>query len=81
MFHKIKKVEAQSNLILKIEFENNTIKYYDVKNVMNKYEEFNILKNKSIFENVRVDVGGYAVIWNETLDLDCEELFQNGYEK
>lgn len=78
MFHKIKNVEALSNFILKIKFENNEIKYYDVKKVIENFKEFDILKNEIIFKNAQVDVGGYAIIWSDDLDIDCEELYQNG---
>lgn len=78
MFHKIKKVETLKNMILKIEFENNEIKYYDMKNAIKKIKEFEILKDEIIFNNAQVDIGGYAVIWKSYLDIDCEELYQNG---
>lgn len=81
MFHKIKNVEALSNLILKLKFENDEIKYYDVKKVIEKIKEFDILKNEYIFKNVQVDIGGYAVIWNNDLDIACEELYKNGVSK
>ncbi len=32
-----------------------------------------------LFELVRVDAGGYGIIWNDELDLDCNELYYNGY--
>lgn len=79
MFHKIKNIETLPNLILKIKFENNEIKYYDMKNAIKKIKEFNILNNEDIFKNAQIDVGGYAVIWNEKLDIDCEELYVNGF--
>lgn len=80
MFHKIKNVQALSNLILKIRFENNEIKYYDMKIVIKKYKEFDILKNENIFKNARVDIGGYAVIWSDDLDIACEELYKNSVD-
>lgn len=78
MFHKIKNIETLPNLILKIKFESNEIKYYDMKNVIKKIKEFDILNNENIFKNAQIDVGGYAVMWNENLDIDCEELYVNG---
>lgn len=81
MFHKIKNVEALSDLILKIKFENNEIKYYDVKKVIKKFKGFDILKNECVFKNVQVDIGGYAVVWNNDLDIACEELYKNGFLK
>lgn len=78
MFHKIKKVETLSNKMLKVEFENNEIKYYDMKKVIEKIKEFEILKDEIIFNDAQIDVGGYAVIWSDDLDIDCEELYKNG---
>ena len=79
MFHKVIKVETLSNKILKVKFDNNEIKYYDVKKIINKIKEFELLKNEIIFKNVKIDTGGYAVMWSEELDIDCEELYQNGF--
>lgn len=80
MFHKIKKVETLSNKMLKVEFENNKIKYYNMKNIIKKIKEFEILNNENIFNKARVDKGGYAVIWNDDLDIACEELYKNGVD-
>lgn len=30
------------------------------------------------FGCVAVDVGGYGIVWNDELDLFCEELWENG---
>ncbi len=79
MFHKVIKVETLSDKILKVKFDNNEIKYYDVKKIINKIKEFELLKNEIIFKNVKIDAGGYAVMWSEELDIDCEELYQNGF--
>lgn len=81
MFHRIEEIIPLENMILKIKFKNKIIKYYDVKKILNKIEEFKILENTSIFNNVKVDVGGYAIVWNDELDISCEELYNNGLEK
>ncbi len=31
-----------------------------------------------LFAAARVSPGGYAIIWNEDLDLDCNEIYVNG---
>ena len=33
-----------------------------------------------LFEQVKVDVGGYGIFWNDELDLDAEEIWENGEE-
>ena len=78
MFHKIKEVKPKEDLIIEVQFENNEMKQYDIKKIINKWNVFEKLKDKKLFENVKVDVGGYGIIWNEDIDLSCEEIWENG---
>lgn len=32
----------------------------------------------TLFSCVAVDVGGYGIVWNDELDLSCDELWENG---
>lgn len=79
MFHKIKAVTALPNYHLSVQFSQGVTKDYDVNPLFKKWKAFRELKtDKELFKNVRVDVGGYGVIWNDDLDLSCEELYANG---
>ena len=79
MFHKVKDVKALPNYILEVIFENNEIKYYDVKPLFEKWVTFLDLKNtQGLFKQVKVDLNGYGISWNEYLDLSCNELYNNG---
>ena len=31
-----------------------------------------------LYYSVSVDTGGYGIVWNDELDLSCDELFANG---
>ena len=39
-----------------------------------------LLDSKKLFSSVFVDKGGYGIIWNDELDLSCDELWENGKE-
>ncbi len=79
MFHKVKSVKPMNNFILSVEFESGEHKHYDVKPLFNKWADFKALANISgLFEQVKVDFGGYGVVWNDYLDLSCDELFEGG---
>ena len=41
-------------------------------------EMFAPLKNPSFFKNVKVETGGYAVYWNDNIDISEYELWKNG---
>ena len=78
MFHKIKNVLPKEDLIIEVEFENQVKKQYDIKKIISKWKVFEDLKDKELFLKVKVDQEGYGIIWNENIDLSCEEIWQNG---
>lgn len=64
MFHKVKTVEPLPNYCLSVCFEDGTHKTYDVKPLFSKWETFKALLNiAGLFEQVKVDVGGYGIIY------------------
>ena len=79
MFHKVKAVNALENYRLSVQFAEGITKIYNVTQLFDKWEAFRYLKdNSSLFSNVQVDVGGYGIIWNDVLDISCDELYTNG---
>ena len=79
MFHKVKAVNALENYRLSVQFAEGITKIYNVSQLFDKWEVFRCLKdNPSLFSNVQVDVGGYGIIWNDELDISCDELYTNG---
>jgi len=79
MFHKIRNIEAKEDFILSAVFCDGTIKEYDVKPLFEELPVFNDLKTvHGLFEQVKVDAGGYGISWNDELDLACEELWVKG---
>ena len=78
MFHKIKNVFPLSDYRLSVQFFEGVTKIYDVKPLLEKIPEFSALRDNAEFECVSVDVGGYGIVWNDELDLSCDELWENG---
>ena len=81
MFHKIKNVSALPEYKLSIQFSEGITKIYDVTPLFDKMPVFADLKDHAQeFFNVSVDVGGYGIVWNDDLDLSCDELWENGVQ-
>ncbi len=78
-FHTIKSVKPLKNMMLDVVFNNGTNKKYDVKRLIEKHNVFKALKDEKIFNSVKVDIGGYGIIWNGKIDLSSEEIWNNGY--
>ena len=78
MFHKIKNVSALPEYKLSVQFSEGVTKIYDVKPLFQKIPAFKSLESNNDFGGVYVDVGGYGIIWNDELDLSCDELWDNG---
>ena len=79
MFHKVKSVAPVSDFKLSVQFSEGVTKVYDMKPLFKKLPVFKQLENDPAeFTCVTVDVGGYGIIWNDDLDLSCDELWENG---
>lgn len=81
MTHRIQTVKPLSDLRLSVLFQNGVEKEYDIHNlysVFPQFKEFEI--NSDLFEQVQVDCGGYGLSWNDNLDLDAEDIWDNGIE-
>ena len=81
MFHKIKNVFALHEYKLSVQFSEGVTKIYDVKPLFEKIPLFEELKDSAQeFFSVSVDIGGYGIVWNDDLDLSCDELWENGVQ-
>ena len=79
MFHKIKNVAALPDYRLSVQFSEGVTTIYDVKPLFEKRPVFAALKDDvRTFYSVSVDIGGYGIVWNDELDLSCDELWEHG---
>jgi hypothetical protein len=74
---KVKSVKAVDDHTLLVEFDNAQTKRYDVAPLL-KRSMLAPLKSLEIFNAVRVDQGGYAVVWTDNIDISENELWQHG---
>ena len=81
MFHKVKSVSSLADFKLSVQFSEGVTKLYDVKPLFEKIPAFSYLKDHpDEFACAAVDVGGYGIIWNDELDLSCDELWEHGVQ-
>lgn len=81
MFHKIKTVSALPDYRLSVQFAEGVTKLYDVKRAWTRVPVFARLREQpQEFACVSVDVGGYGIVWDDDLDLSCDELWENGVQ-
>lgn len=78
MFHKIKNVSPLPEYRLSVQFAEGCTKIYDVTPLFKRIPLFAALKDPHLFSEVTVDVGGHGIVWNDDLDLSCDELWENG---
>jgi Protein of unknown function (DUF2442) len=74
---KIVAAQAIDDVTLVVEFSNHDRKQYSVADLLDK-PMFSPLRNPSFFRSFQVDEGGYAIVWNDEIDLSEYELWQNG---
>lgn len=81
MFHKIKSVVPLSDYRLSVRFSEGITKIYDISPLFERISIFRALKEtQGLFADVSVDVGGHGIVWNDEIDLSCDELWENGKE-
>ncbi len=79
MFHKIAKIKPLPGMLLWAEFKDGTEIVYNVSALPALNPVFQELCNNSeLFESVKVDGGGFGISWNDDIDLDAEEVWNNG---
>jgi len=79
VFHKVIMVQPLEDFRLEIVFECGQKKEYDIKPLIDKLSGFSVLRNDpGLFGTVKIEPGGYAISWNDEVDLASEELWNNG---
>ena len=76
-YPKIREVTVIDSHTLLLEFNNNEKKTYDVSPLFEK-KMFSPLKDIAVFKNVTIEQGGFAVSWNNEIDISEYELWKNG---
>ena len=81
MIHRITEIQVQGEYIILAVFQNGVEKEYDIRKLYPIFPQFKVLEqDKKLFSSVRIDVGGYGISWNDELDLDAEEIWDEGKE-
>ena len=81
MFHKIKNVSPLPEFKLCVQFSEGVTKIFDVKPLFERLPVFEaFIDDPELFYEVAVDTGGYGIVWNDELDLSCDELYEHGVQ-
>ncbi len=79
MFVKITSVAALPDYILLVGFATGEYKQFDLKPLIEKYAPFKSLRQvEGLYEQVKIDVGGYGLVWNDDLDIAADGLYEKG---
>ena len=80
MFHKLQGVYPIGDFVLGCKFRNGAVKLYDIQPLMREIPAFAYFnEHPDAFRRVTVSPGGYGIIWRDELDLDAEEIWENGW--
>ena len=81
MTHKIVSVKPMENFVLLVGFQNGIEKTYNMRTLYPVFPQFEVFENDvDLFNQVEVDMGGYGVSWNDDLDLDANDIWEDGIE-
>jgi hypothetical protein len=74
---RIVSAKAIDDNTLMVKFANLEIKKYNISKLLDK-PMFATLRNPGFFRTFKIEAGGYALVWNEDIDISEYELWQNG---
>ena len=78
---KILSVKPTEDLTLLAVFQDGTEKTYNIRALYPVLPQFRVFEtDKVLFFQVQVDPGGYGVSWNDDLDLDANDILENGID-
>ena len=67
------------DVILEMTFQDGKVIRYDMSQMFNKYPQLEELRNnRDLFLKGHLDIGGYAVVWNDKLDFDATSIYYDG---
>ena len=76
-YPKILTATARPGKTLLVTFDNGERRMYDCTNLLQS-EVFHPLHDEALFRCAHADTHGYAVVWNDELDLAESEIYLNG---
>jgi len=74
---KVTSAKVIDDQTLLIAFDNRQKKKYDLTRLLDQ-EMFAPLKNPALLKAIQVEQGGYAVVWDENIDISEYELWSHG---
>ena len=79
MFHKITSLATLPDFVLLVGFQDGEYKQFDLKPYIEKYPPFRSLKDiNGLYEQAKIDVGGFGIVWNDDLDVSAEGIYEKG---
>lgn len=79
MFHKITSLATLPDFVLLVGFQDGKYKQFDLKPYIDKYPPFRSLKDiNGLYEQAKIDVGGFGIVWNDDLDVSAEGIYEQG---
>ncbi|MCX6579842.1 MAG: DUF2442 domain-containing protein [Candidatus Aminicenantes bacterium] len=78
MYPKIRNVKPLRGKKIEVAFQNGDVKIYDCHPLLGE-EPFKALEDEALFRTVKADKHGYAVMWNDEIDLAESEIWINGH--
>ncbi|HAO13639.1 MAG TPA: DUF2442 domain-containing protein [Planktothrix sp. UBA8407] len=74
---RIVSAKAIDDRTLMVKFTNLEVKKYDISKLLDN-PMFATLRNPRFFRNFTIEPGGYALVWNDEIDISEYELWQKG---
>ena len=78
--HIIKNIDTLENFILILTFSTGEVRELDLKPIMDEYPLFHALEENNLFENAKIDLGGFGIVWNEEFSISSGDAYSRSVD-
>ncbi|MBQ7373498.1 MAG: DUF2442 domain-containing protein [Clostridia bacterium] len=79
MIKRITSLRTLENYVIIVGFSTGEYKQFDLKPIIENLAPFKALVDvNGLYEQAKIDAGGYGIVWNDDLDLSAIAIYNKG---
>lgn len=73
---RIKDLYLMRDFCITLTFHTGEVRILDLKPIMEEYPLFHALEENRLFENAKIDLGGFGIVWNEEFSISSGDAYE-----
>lgn len=78
MFYRALSIRFLEGMVVEVTFQDGTIRILDMEKLIPMVPVYEELRDRKLFTSGYLDLGGYAIIWNDRIDTSIDGVYDYG---